>query len=655
MKIRETNLRQATNDDNADRAPIIRAFLDNAAPWVDNFAGAGGASLGISMLMEELVGVGVLGVRTIGPDIAINHSPEALALHAANHPETRHIISDVFEVDPVRTCKGRRPLLAWFSPTCTFFSRAKGDPLDEEAIKVRGLCWVATRWAASKVRPRVICMENVVEFQKFGPLHKDHTHGCSARWAKRHAKRQKNGKIKPCCKKKCHFMKPIKAKEGTLYKAFINKLRKYYKYVETAVMTACDYGAPTSRKRWFLIASDYPVSFPAPTHGPGLLPYRTAAECIDWSIPCPSIFDRDRDLKPKTLARIVAGAHKFVLDAARPFIVPAAYGRDVDRSSSLDEPMRTVCGNRGGHALVTPYLVSRSYGERPGQDPRTASVEDPYHTVVSGGIKHGLTLPVLIKNNGGTNDERVARGGGGGTIAQRADEPMHTLATHNTKSLALVYGVKARGTSDAHVAASGFDVDTPLTTVSTGGDRGGVHHGIAAASVIRYNGQRDGEARGQGLDEPITTLDTSNRFALQAAYLVRYNGTGSAESVAKPAGSLTTKERFGLTTVTLSRELTAKAMRVAKFLGYDKPLVLVLDGEEWVLVDIGFRMLTPRELYRCQGFPDSYVIDPIFRGKPLSKTAQIKGVGNSVPPIMAKVIGRAALAPIFETRVQAAA
>lgn len=632
----------------------------------------------------------------------------------------------MFEVDPVRVCKGRCPLLGWFSPTCTFFSRAKGDPLDEEAIKVRGLCWVATRWAASKVRPRVLCMENVIEFQKFGPLHKEHSHGCSTKWAKRHAKLQKStGKMKPCCMKRCQFMKPIKEREGSIYRAFLKKLRRYYKYVETKVMTACDYGAPTSRKRWFLIASDFPIAFPEPTHGPGRAhPYRTAAECIDWTIPCPSIFERDRPLKDKTLARIVAGAHKFVLDAAKPFIVPAAYGRDVDRTRDVDGVFPTICGNRGGHGVVVPYvvpnnnnnvprgadqpcpvittgnrnflatllvmraktyggggndakpantplttitrskrgehcvaapyLVHRSNGERreltrddgtviAGQQPRCYDVTKPIGTLMAGGIKHGLTVPVLIKNNGGTNDQR-----GGGTVAQGVDEPKHTIATHNTTALAMLYGVKARGTSEAHVNASGYSVEDPLTTISGGGDKGGVHHGVVAASVVRYNGQRDGEARGQSMDEPISTVDTSNRFALQTAYLVRYNGTGDAESVGKPVGTLTTKERFGLTTISLSRELTDKAIRVAKFLGYDAPLVLVLDGDEWVLADIGFRMLTPRELYRCQGFPDTYVIDPMFRGKPLSKTAQIKGVGNSVPPIMAQVIGRAALAPMFE-------
>lgn len=694
MQTRENALRRATDDDNADRAPIVRAFLDGNAPWVDSFAGAGGASLGLSNLMHELISAGMLGVRTIGPDIAINHSPEAIALHKANHPETRHYIEDVFKVDPVRACRGRRPLLMWASPTCTYFSRALGAPLGPESVKLRGLCWVTTSWAASKVRPRVICLENVPEFQKFGPLHKDHSHGCSDRWAKKHAKVHKNGNKKPCCKKRCHFMKPIKAREGSLFRAFINKLRRYYKHVDYRVLTACDFGAPTSRKRFFLIASDAPVTWPEPTHGPGRAhPYRTAAECIDWTIPCPSIFERDKPLADKTLARIIAGAHKFVLDAAKPFIVPAAYGRDEDRSIDVDGPMRTVCGNRGGHALITPYvartahgdidhsgkrrgvgahtleapigtvcagggdyavavpyLVHRSNGERPevvtddgkviaGQKPRIYDIRKPLGTVVSGGIKHGLTVPILIKNNGGHTDDC-----GGGH--QAIDAPLDTIATRNTKSLALLYGVKSRGTSESHVKASGFSLDAPLSTISAGGDEGGVHHAQAAVFVTRYNTARDGETRGQTPDEPISTLDTSNRFATVAAYMVRYNGTGDAEPVTRPVGTLTTKERFGLTQITLSKDLCERAMRVAKFLGYDAPLVLVLGGEEWVLVDIGFRMLTPRELYRCQGFPESYKIDPIFEGKPLTKTAQIKGVGNSVPPIMATILGRAALATI---------
>lgn len=615
------------------RPPLLRLFLGEEL-IVDSFAGGGGASSGVA--------------RAIGraPDVAINHDAEAIAMHKANHPETRHYIEDVWAVDPVEACGGKPVGLAWFSPTCSHFSKAKGTALDESSIKIRGLAWVAVRWAAA-VKPSIICLENVEEFAKWGPLHRVHTNGCTG---------------KGTCRKDCRIHKPIKEREGTLFRAFVSRLEKLGYKVEWRLMRACDYGAPTTRRRLFLVArcDGRAISWPAPTHGPERAkPYRTAAECINWAIPCPSIFERDRPLADKTLARIARGIKKFVLENQRPFIVPVAYGGDA-RVNDIDEPLRTICGNRGGHAVVTPvvmkaktyggggndaksvdeplgtvtaskrgehavatatlvptgafvmpnntnnvpkgvdepaptittgnrnylavpYLVHRSNGERPekvgkdgrvikGQAPRIYDVEQPLGTIVAQGQKHAACVALLIKNNGGNNDRN------GNMSGQVLDRPIDTIACRDQKSLTVASLVKMRGTSEAHVNASGHDLNEPMPTVTASGTH------VAAVS----------------------------------AFLVRYNGQSEAQGVDKPAGTLTTKDRYSLVTVTIA-------------------------GEEYVIADIGMRMLTPRELYRAQGFHDGYVIDPEYQGKPLTKTAQIRMVGNSVPPQMAEVIARAQL------------
>jgi len=591
----------------APRTPVLRAFLDDDAIIVDNFAGGGGASSGVTRAMHSL------GIAK-SPDIAINHDAEAIAMHRANHPDTKHYIEDVWQVDPHEACDGRPVGLAWFSPTCTHFSKAKGTALDESSIKIRGLAWVAVRWAAA-VRPRVICLENVEEFMKWGPLHRQHTDGCTGETRERRIdgrSRESEG-----CRKTCRLHKPIKEREGTLFRAFVSRLEKLGYVVEWRLLRACDYGAPTTRRRLFLVArcDGQAITWPEATHGPGReKPYRTAAECIDWSTECPSIFTRSKPLADKTLARIARGIDKFVLSTDKPYvapkpcIVPVAYGGDA-RVNDIEEPLRTICGNRGGHAIAVPYLVHRSNGERRevvksdgtvvlGQAPRIYDIQKPIGTIVAQGQKHAVTCAYLVKNNGGNNDAH-------GSSGQKLEEPLHTIATHNTKSLALAHLVKMRGTSEAHINASAHSLEDPVPTVSASG----------------------------------------THLAQVAAYLVRYNGTGDAESADRPMPTQTTKPRFGLVEVTLSTEVTERAMQVARFLGYDHPFVMELNGEQWVLVDIGMRMLAPRELYLAQGFDPDYVIEcPGPNGKPLTKTSQIRMVGNSVPPVMAEVIARAQLA-----------
>lgn len=476
---------------------------------------------------------------------------------------------------------------------CTHFSKAKGTALDASSLKLRALAWVGVRWAAA-VRPRIICLENVEEFAKWGPLHRSHSPDCDS----------------GPCHKKCQLHKPIKSRQGETFRAFIRRLEKLGYEVKWWLKKACDFGAPTTRRRLVLVArcDGQPIVEPMPTHGSGLRPYRTAAECIDWSNLGKSIFDEDGNTRhaDKTLDRVRAGIHKYVLGAARPFIVPVAYGaRSGDqRTNSVDEPAPTVCGNRGGHSLVTPvlirsdmhqsnsgctyspetplstittggghaviapYLVHRSNGERLGQTPRTYDAQKPLGTIVAQGQKHAAVAALLVKNNGGV-------------VGQSLTGPIATLDTSNRYAIVASHLVKMRGTSDAHVAASSSSVEDPVPTLSAGG----------------------------------------THMAAVHAFLVRYNGQSGPQAVDGPIGTLDTTDRYGLVTV-------------------------MVDGEEYVIVDIMMRMLTPRELFLAMGFPPEYVIDLVgSKGKKLSKTAQIRMCGNAVCPQLAEAVVRAQLRP----------
>lgn len=506
---------------------------------VDLFAGGGGASTGIERALGR------------SPDIAINHSPEAIALHAANHPTTRHYIESVYTVDP-RTATGGRPVaLLWLSPDCTHHSKAKGGKPRQQ--KIRGLAWAAIPWA-QYARPRVIVLENVEEWIDWGPV--DHATG-----------------------------QPIRARRGETFRAWRRKLESLGYVVEHRLLRACDFGAPTTRRRLFLQArcDGQPIVWPEPTHARrvdgGQLelgrrpvrPWRTAAEIIDWSIPCPSIFDRERPLADKTLARIARGIRKFVLEAARPFVIPVNHGGvgRVDlRVHDLTAPLPTVTGGqRGGHALVAPYLVHRSNGERVGQAPRIYDVGAPLGTIVAQGQKHAVCAAFLARHYGDR------RGGWAGGIP--VSGPTGAITTRDHHALVGAHLTKLYGTG------TGADPRYPVPTVTAAGQ----HLGVVAALLARYNGQ----SGPQPVDAPIGTLDTT--------------------------------DRYGLVTV-------------------------AIDGEPYAIVDIGMRMLTPRELFRAQGFPDSYVIDPIGpNGKPLTKTAQIRACGNAVPPPFSEAIVREALAP----------
>ena len=469
--------------------------------FVDNFAGAGGASEGIEQALGRPV------------DIAIDHSRAALAVHEANHPNTRHLCEDVFHVDPVAACEGRPVGGAWFSPDCTHHSRAKGGKPREK--KTRGLAWVAIKWARA-VRPRVIFLENVEEWLGWGPLDEDG--------------------------------QPIPSKVGETFALWRAQLEALGYAVEWRSLVAADYGAPTTRKRLFLIArcDGQPIVWPEPTHGPGRLPYRTAAEIIDWSISCPSIFGRKKPLADATLRRIAVGVRRYVLESARPFIVPVTHPRDA-RVHGIDEPLRTVtAANRGELALISPTLIQTGYGEREGQAPRVLDLHAPLGTVVAGGAKHGLVAAFLTKHYGN------------GVIGHEVTRPIGTVTCQD-------------------------------------------HHSVTTALLAKY-----GTGTGQGVDEPLHTVTTKARFAEVRALL----------------------ERFPAVPANRQGDLFESAPRWH----------VMLDGDAYVIADIGMRMLQPRELYRAQGFPESYVIDPILDGKPLNKGQQTAGAGNSVCPPIARAL-----------------
>lgn len=453
---------------------------------VDLFAGGGGASTGIELALG------------VSPDVAINHDAEALAMHEANHGSTLHLHGDVWHYAPQTVTQGRPVELLWLSPDCTHFSKAKGGkPLSR---KRRALATVAIRWARD-VRPDVICLENVEEWQHWGPLTAD---------------------LRPCPRRK-----------GKCFRSWVSKLRALGYAVEWRELRACDYGAPTTRKRLFVIArcDGRPLVWPTPTHGPGRIPHRTAAECIDWSIPVPSIFDRKKPLAEKTLARIARGIRRFVLDNPRPFIVPTAHAGDL-RVHSIDEPLRTITASRrGDHALVAPTLIQTGYGEREGQAPRILDLHQPLGTVVAGGQKHGLVAAFLARHYGGHEND-------------------------------------------------GADLRCPMATITTKD-----HHAIVTAHL----GARREQVR---------------------AFLTQHNGTSVGVDAQLPLGVVTA--------------------------GGWKHGVVTVHGVDYEIADIGMRMLSPRELFRAQGFPDSYVIDP----GGMTKTAQIRMCGNSVAPqVVAAIIG----------------
>lgn len=530
---------------------------------VDNFAGGGGASTGIELATGKSV------------DIAINHDPEAIRMHKANHPHTKHYCEDVWQVDPVRACKGHPVGLAWFSPDCKHFSKAKGGKPKDKFI--RGLAWVACRWAGL-VRPRVIMLENVEEFKTWGPLNRGHH--------------------------------PIKAKQGETFGKFVQQLTDLGYEVQFRELVAADYGAPTMRKRFFMIArcDGKPIIWPEPTHAPrnsqevkeGLLkPYVGAYTQIDFSRPCPSIFDTSQEIKkkygiravrplaPKTMQRIARGLIKFVIDNPEPFIIQCNHGGK-RRQNDIEESLPTITGKHGYGIVqpkIAPYMGTKT--NHPGGNCR-----DPIHTITTGN-QQCLISPTLIQYHSETTKN--------GTRGQAIKEPIMTVDSSNRYGLVTSFLHKYY---DGGYTGAGDSVENPLPTV-TAWD----HNSVVTANLIQMNNHCDG----RDIKEPLPTITAGDgHFGEVRAFLLKYYGNGTAHSIKEPLDTITSKDRFGLVTI---------------------------KGVDYQIVDIGLRMLEPRELYGCQGFPEDYIIDHDFEGHTYPRSEQVRRCGNSVcPPLPAAMV-----------------
>lgn len=515
---------------------LLEINMINGELIVDNFAGGGGASTGI----EEATGFSV--------DIAINHDPKAIAMHKANHPNTKHYCEDVWQVDPVQACNGHPVGLAWFSPDCKHFSKAKGGkPKDKN---IRGLAWVACRWAGL-VRPRVIMLENVEEFKTWGPLNRGHH--------------------------------PIKTKQGKTFNKFVSQLQDLGYEVQFRELVAADYGAPTMRKRFFMVArcDKRPIIWPEPTHAPadseavkkGLLkPYVGAYTQIDFSRPCPSIFDTSEQIKekygikavrplaPKTMERIARGLKKFVLDNPEPFIVQCNHGGD-RRPLDTKEPLPTITGKHG-YGIVEPTLT-----------------------------------PIIDKAYGGNYQ-------GSGS---RVDEPIDTITTVDHNRLVVPTLIQYHSET-AQGEVRGQTIRNPIMTVD-----GSNRYGLVTSFLSKF--YKSGT--GQDLREPLHTITASpGHFGEVRAFLIKYYGDATGQDIEQPLDTVTTKDRFGLVTI---------------------------EGVDYQIVDIGLRMLEPRELYGCQGFPADYIIDRDYTGKTYPRAEQVKRCGNSVSPMVPNALVRANL------------
>ena len=509
---------------------------------VDLFAGGGGAS----EALKQALGV--------DPALAYNHDDEAIGMHAANHPLTAHHREDIWHADPRKDVAGRP--VGWFhaSPDCTHFSQAKGG--QPRNRKIRALTWVVLKWAGQLQRvgcaPRIISLENVRQILTWGPLvaKRDKATG---RVFKMDGTVAAKGERVPVENQQ---LVPDKRHAGRTWRQFVAALEALGYVVEWRILSAADYGAGTSRERLFLVArrDGEPIRWPEPTHGPGRpLPHVPAADCLDFTIPCPSIFTRKRPLADATMRRIARGVMRHVIEAEEPFFITEFANASNGRTWSGAEPLRTQCaGVKGGHfALVAPTLVQTGYGERKGQHPRVPDVGAPLGTIVAGGVKHALVSAFLEQANGGGPNGNPAP-------ARSCRQPVSSIT--------------ASGSQQRLVTAD-------LAQLSP----------EAEAGALRV-----------------------------AAFLVNYYGQGTALDLDKPLPTVTTRDRMALVTV-------------------------VIRGTPYVIVDIGLRMLRPHELYRAQGFPPGYIHDRTADGRPLSVTAQVRMVGNSVSPPPLRAIAAANL------------
>ena len=562
---------------------------------VDNFAGGGGASTG----MELALGYPV--------DIAVNHDADAIAMHKVNHPYTRHFQEDVFAIDPVQVTGGRAVGIAWFSPDCKHFSRAKGGkPVDK---KIRGLSWVVLRWAMSSVAPRVIFMENVPEIKTWCPLIEidGQMRPDPAREGETF-----NGfvsmltggieKEHPAFSEACEFLKiEPDSEEGDRLAAGLGYA------VAWKELKACDYGAPTIRNRFYLIArrDGQPIVFPEPTHGKGRKPYRTAAECIDWSLPCPSIFGRKKELAENTLRRIARGLDKFVIKNPKPFIMQMNFEnapQDVNKPLSTQT---TVNKHYVAVPKVQPYIMSNNTNNA------CHAAGEPLPTVTTGN-RNFLCAPSLVQYH--------SEQGKGEVRGQEANKPIMTIDGSPRYAMSACYLTKYFG--GERQAGASLSEPTPTVTAID-------HSALAAANLLHYYGGADHASR---VDNPLPTVTTLPRHYVVKTYLQKID----------------TAQDFG--NWAHVREI------LNKYAGYsiatDEILIMEIDGERYFISDIGMRMLKARELMLAQGFPSDYIIDiESHIGKRYSEAKQIARMGNAVCPPVAEALVRANCAEIASQRV----
>ena len=572
---------------------------------VDNFAGGGGASTGIELASGRVV------------NIAINHSPDAILMHRTNHPYTEHYQASVWDVDPREVCMGRPVGLAWFSPDCKHFSKAKGSALVDRNI--RGLAWIVLRWAAL-VRPRVIMLENVEEFQTWGPVRKG---------------------------------KPVKAKAGQTYRKWRNQLASLGYEIDSRELIAADYGAPTTRKRFVLVArcDGKPIRWPERTHAPAdsdevrswkCKPWRSAAEIIDWSIPCPSIFASKEEIKAEyglqavrpladnTLRRVIRGVDKFTIKSGKPFIVECNHSGG-GHVSDADEPYKTITAKHTG-GICEPLLSAAAFSNT--CNTVGSSADQPVHTVTSAGNQI-LTAAQLIQYH--TEQSEAVRANG-------VDKPLQTVDASNRHGLTTAHLTEYYGNGMP------LDVLEPMHT-ATSHDR----EALTAVHVQKYFG---GGYTGYGKDAkyPLPTVTAIDHNAVCAAHIAEFKGTDVGQEAGRPLRTVTASAgEFAAVKTQIARYRPGESLGywpqiralLNKYCGYhiaDDEVLLISIRDVWYYIsDIGLRMLTPRELYNAMGFPPDYIIDVDYLGNAYKKSAQVERCGNAVCPPMAEAVVRANL------------
>ena len=621
--------------ENASQIDILQEII------VDNFAGGGGASTGIELASG----------RTVA--IAINHDPDAILMHKTNHPYTEHLQASVWDVDPVAVCRGRPVGLAWFSPDCKHFSKAKGAALVDRNI--RGLAWIVLRWAAL-VRPRVIMLENVEEFQTWGPVRKG---------------------------------KPVKSKAGQTFRKWKQQLEDLGYVIEHRELVAADYGAPTTRKRFVLVArcDGKPIVWPERTHAPRdgeevksgkCLPWRSAAEIIDWSVPGYSIFDSKqeimerygvkvvRPLADNTMRRVIRGVDKFTIRSGKPFIIQQKFD---NQAQNISRPITTVTAV-GAHELCQPVIAPFAVECNHGGDGHTRSVEDPVNTMTgkyTGGLCESVMIPYTFSNTGGSTGAdawepvHTIRTGGGGQIVSAANLiQYHTEQTENVRAAGLNspintvdasnrYGLTCANLVEYYGNGNPLDISEPMHTV-TAHDR----EALVSAHIQKYF---DGGYKGCGdrADAPLSTVTAMPRHGVCAAHIAEFKGQDIGQAVNAPLRTITASAgEFAECRAVLAKAVDRNLGHwpeirtlLNRFCGYslsdDDIILLVICGVAYYIADITLRMLTPRELYNAMGFPPDYVIDRDYTGRSYGKSKQVARCGNAVCPPMAEAMVRANL------------